>query len=464
MTNEIISNVTRFYEGIRVTVTVNEFRNGSVIADFTIIYNVSDYKLIERLQQNISSTGFLYNMPLEVEEFTAENVPEVAPTNISVLRVEDTSIHIRWNSLSLPPSISAIFQGYKVFIRSVGRADVIVTTVTVNDLVNFVTIKGLESLVTYNLTVAGYTLSGVGRESESFSVTTPLDDPPEDISVERVTSNCVQIKWGGLPPEKLAAFDGYRVFYALFSHPTFSLNTTVNSSTHRVEICSLESSMKYKFYVQRILRKDVGNASDVKYFTTEIVMRLAPTNVTCRNTSSTSIEVHWAPPSVEVNSLEIIGYDLHFRPHGLATELWSTLLACNRTLSATIKSLEKYTEYDIRVTIFITNGRGNFSEIVRCFTDEDIPLGGPVNISAENTSSTGINISWSPVPETLRLGIINKYIFNITDLLTGYLRTIEFDGPSLNGEVRNLSKYQEYSVQGAAVNSKGRSNFTNAIT
>ncbi|PFX18451.1 Fibroleukin, partial [Stylophora pistillata] len=371
MTNEIISNVTRFYEGIRVTVTVNEFRNGSVIADFTIIYNVSDYKLIERLQQNISSTGFLYNMPLEVEEFTAENVPEVAPTNISVLRVEDTSIHIRWNSLSLPPSISAIFQGYKVFIRSVGRADVIVTTVTVNDLVNFVTIKGLESLVTYNLTVAGYTLSGVGRESESFSVTTPLDDPPEDISVERVTSNCVQIKWGGLPPEKLAAFDGYRVFYALFSHPTFSLNTTVNSSTHRVEICSLESSMKYKFYVQRILRKDVGNASDVKYFTTEIVMRLAPTNVTCRNTSSTSIEVHWAPPSVEVNSLEIIGYDLHFRPHGLATELWSTLLACNRTLSATIKSLEKYTEYDIRVTIFITNGRGNFSEIVRCFTDED---------------------------------------------------------------------------------------------
>lgn len=94
------------------------------------------------------------------------------------------------------------------------------------------------------------------------------DDPPENVSVEQGKSNCVHVQWGGLSPEKFAAFDGYRVFYALFSHPTFSLNKTVNASTHWVEICNLESSMKYKFYVQRILRIDMGNTSDVKYFTT----------------------------------------------------------------------------------------------------------------------------------------------------------------------------------------------------
>ena len=48
-------------------------RNGSVIADFTIVYNVSDYRWIEKLKQSISSTGLLYNMPLELEELTAEN-------------------------------------------------------------------------------------------------------------------------------------------------------------------------------------------------------------------------------------------------------------------------------------------------------------------------------------------------------------------------------------------------------
>ena len=93
-----------------------------------------------------------------------------------------------------------------------------------------------------------------------------------------------------------------------------------------------------------------------------------------------------------------------------------------------------------------------------------VPLGSPVNISAQNTSSTSIKISWKPVSETLRLGIISKYVFNITNLLTGDLRTIEFDGSSLSGEVRNLSKFQEYSTQGAAVNSNGQSNFTSAIT
>lgn len=85
-------------------------------------------------------------------------------------------------------------------------------------------------------------------------------------------------------------------------------------------------------------------------------------------------------------------------------------------------------------------------------------------ISANATSSTSINISWSPVPEPLRLGIITKYIFNITDVLSGHLITITFDGGSLNGEVRNLSKYQEYNIKGAAANSKGQSNFTNVIT
>ena len=87
-----------------------------------------------------------------------------------------------------------------------------------------------------------------------------------------------------------------------------------------------------------------------------------------------------------------------------------------------------------------------------------------MNISAQNTSSTSINISWSPVPAPLRLGIITKYVFNVTDVFTGAVMTVTFDGSSLSGEVINLSKYQEYRIQGAAANSKGQSNFTNAIT
>ena len=96
----------------------------------------------------------------------------MAPSNVSVIRVEDTSIDVKWDDLNLPPAVSAIFQGYKVFIRPAGSAEVNITTV--NELVNFVTVQGLEPLVTYNISLTGYTLSGVGKESESISVTTTL--------------------------------------------------------------------------------------------------------------------------------------------------------------------------------------------------------------------------------------------------------------------------------------------------
>ena len=56
------------------------------------------------------------------------------------------------------------------------------------------------------------------------------------------------------------------------------------------------------------------------------------------------------------------------------------------------------------------------------------------------------------------------YKFNITEVSTGHVRVVTFDKAALNGAVGNLSKYTEYSIVGAAVNSKGQSNFTIAIT
>ena len=66
------------------------------------------------------------------------------------------------------------------------------------------------------------------------------------------------------------------------------------------------------------------------------------------------------------------------------------------------------------------------------------------------------------MPEPLRLGNIIHYVFNITEVLTGYTRVLIFDGDVLNATVGNLSKYTEHAVMGAAVNSKGQSNFTSA--
>ena len=66
------------------------------------------------------------------------------------------------------------------------------------------------------------------------------------------------------------------------------------------------------------------------------------------------------------------------------------------------------------------------------------------------------------MPEPLRLGNIIHYVFNIAEVLTGYTRVLIFDGDVLNATVGNLSKYTKHAIMGAAVNSKGQSNFTSA--
>ena len=66
------------------------------------------------------------------------------------------------------------------------------------------------------------------------------------------------------------------------------------------------------------------------------------------------------------------------------------------------------------------------------------------------------------MPEPLRLGNIIHYVFDITEVLTGYTRVLIFDGDVLNATVGNLPKYTEHAITGAAVNSKGQSNFTSA--
>jgi len=98
------------------------------------------------------------------------SVPYESPSNVSAASVSDTYIEITWDDPSLSPEVWNIFQGYEVYIRRAGTTKINVTQV--NEPVNSATIPGLEPLVTYEVSVAAYTLTGVGRKSERIAVNT----------------------------------------------------------------------------------------------------------------------------------------------------------------------------------------------------------------------------------------------------------------------------------------------------
>ena len=84
----------------------------------------------------------------------------------------DTGIDIAWQDPSLSPTQWEVFQGFKVLIKPAGSAEV--NIVTINAVQNFAYITELKSLGTYNISVAAYTIAGVGKESETITVTTTL--------------------------------------------------------------------------------------------------------------------------------------------------------------------------------------------------------------------------------------------------------------------------------------------------
>jgi len=86
--------------------------------------------------------------------------------------VTDTSIDVVWQDPSLSPTQWEVFQGYKVLIRPAGSVEV--NIITINAVQNFAYITELKSLATYDISVAAYTIAGVGKEGETITVTTNL--------------------------------------------------------------------------------------------------------------------------------------------------------------------------------------------------------------------------------------------------------------------------------------------------
>ena len=95
-----------------------------------------------------------------------------------------------------------------------------------------------------------------------------------------------------------------------------------------------------------------------------------------------------------------------------------------------------------------------------------VPNAPPDNVQALTSSSTAILVTWDPVPEIDRNGIITQYevefsqsTFNETS--TSNLTTI--NGPQLMVELEGLEENVEYSVRVRAYTSVGPGPFSAAV-
>ncbi|VFV22790.1 Hypothetical predicted protein [Lynx pardinus] len=138
---------------------------------------------------------------------------------------------------------------------------------------------------------------------------------------------------------------------------------------------------------------------------------VAPTSITVRTASETSLRLRWVPlPDSQYNgNPESVGYRIKYWRPDLRPQALAQVINDRLEREFTIEGLEEWTEYELQMQAFNAIGAGPWSEAVRGRTRESVPSAAPENVSAEAVSSTQILLTWASVPEQDQNGLILGY-------------------------------------------------------
>ncbi|KFQ35856.1 Neural cell adhesion molecule L1-like, partial [Merops nubicus] len=200
--------------------------------------------------------------------YSGEDVPDAAPSGVSVDIVNSTLAKVFW--LGIPRDrVRGHLRGYKVswwktksmldgkrhhpekhFLTFVGDR-------------NYGMIPGLEPFSEFHLTVLAYNAKGDGPESSPVVFETPegVPEQPRFLRILNFDKDSLTLSWG-LPKKANGHLIGYILQYQIINetHEVGPLNDihVANRSTLSWRFAGLSSSTKYKFYVKACTVKGCG--------------------------------------------------------------------------------------------------------------------------------------------------------------------------------------------------------------
>ncbi|XP_065543293.1 neural cell adhesion molecule L1-like protein isoform X2 [Lathamus discolor] len=200
--------------------------------------------------------------------YSGEDVPDAAPSGVSVDIVNSTLVKVFW--FGIPRDrVRGHLRGYKVswwktksmldgkrhhpekhFLTFVGDR-------------NYGMIPGLEPFSEFRLTVLAYNSKGDGPESSPVVFETPegVPEQPRFLRILNFDKDSVTLLWG-LPKKANGHLTGYVLQYQMINEtheigPLSDVSVT-NRSTLSWKLSGLSSSTKYKFYVKACTVKGCG--------------------------------------------------------------------------------------------------------------------------------------------------------------------------------------------------------------
>ncbi|XP_063631935.1 cell adhesion molecule Dscam2-like [Cydia splendana] len=292
--------------------------------------------------------------------------------------------------------------------------------------------------------------------------------PPTDLSVDSIKSRSVKLSWRDMA-RSLAQY--YTVQITNSQRLSWSTARAINVSRtdeirHVVEIEDLQPSTGYTARVAG------GNQADLSLFSTPVRLTTteeAPTSpplaVQLEQTESPGeIRVRWLPPPADAHNGLILGYRLRAVPQlGGIKENQEPSDKIIKTASLyskqenTITGLLKGVRYAVSVAAFNSAGTGPFSIPLFQDTREGAPEEGPSAVECGGMTSSGLRVSWQPIPPHKQAGALIGY----TVLYAAQGRQWH-NATTLVTELRlqGLSKFTNYTIKVAGFSNYGLGPFS----
>lgn len=296
----------------------------------------------------------------------------VAPTNLSANNISISGATLTWSAVA---SANRYIVQYKATSETAWRtAEVSSNSLGINDLAPNTSYQ--FRVCTVCTGVSGTYCSDLS----TFTTTAPSCTAPTNLSASNITFTTAVLSWSTVP---------YASKYIVQYMPTSEAAwKTVEVTTNSLTVTDLSANNNYQFRVCVMCTGVSGSYCSSTYgFSTPQPTCNPPSNLAATNVTSTGATFTWLTPQYGSR------YAVQYAPVG--TSSWKTVETTNNTL--TVNDLSPNTNYQFRVCTMCTGFSGTYCSNTVNFTTLPLPCTAPTNLTANNITSTGATISWSPV-------------------------------------------------------------------
>ncbi|KAK2583617.1 hypothetical protein KPH14_009555 [Odynerus spinipes] len=180
-----------------------------------------------------------------------------------------------------------------------------------------------------------------------------------------------------------------------------------------------------------------------------------PINLAARALSSSEILITWSPPLPELRHGDIQGFNVGYREtsSGNPSYNFTSVSGDGEEGGGELRltGLRPYTRYSLVVQAYNQVGSGPLSEPLLTQTLEDVPSKPPEDVRCAALTSTSLQVSWQPPPNTHSNGIIQGYKLNYEPILADAWRGLDEmevrKTSALTIVLTDLRKYTNYTIQ-----------------